>query len=235
MRPLYSYVRDGRYQDRGSHSNAADVSQKQLPRDVVHWSIYIMYSGCKLIPPDIYLRWVFALISGRERARSHEWQPSRLGPPRISCCLSAASSSLLKRKQSLPFNHKQEYVNNVKESHFCFGINRFLFISFSCLWNNTFEKIIFIYLIYEDEKFVFKKRFHIYKIHLILQRMASKMTLERISTLLDHIISRIRKLWYHRWPAFFINISARVQRRYVYIFYGLYNKSARNQLVIFLM
>lgn len=44
--------------------------------------------------------------------------------------------------------------------------------------------------------FLKAKRFHIYKIHLILQRMASRMTLERISILLDHhdIISRIRKL-----------------------------------------
>lgn len=48
----------------------------------------------------------------------------------------------------------------MSESHFCFRINKFLFISFSCLWIILLKKLnsyeYMDYLIYEGENFVFK-------------------------------------------------------------------------------
>lgn len=90
--------------------------------------------------------------------------------------------------------------------------------------------------------FLKAKRFHIYKIHLILQRMASRMTLERISIFFSIQYSSRPPRYYIAYKkvvvpslaSFLYKYKCTYTEKYVYIFY-LYNKSARNQLVIFLM
>lgn len=77
-----------------------------------------------------------------------------------------------------------------------------------------------------------KRCFHIYKIHLIAKNGIKNDT---ILTLLDHrdIVSRIRKLQYHRWPAFFINTSAHIYTQVrVYILRSIQQKCTQSTCYI---